>query len=199
MSCTICTFPPDRRKLLEKLYSDGRSVEDLGVSFRVDFDVVQTHVVSHVQATSDHTTRTEEVLDELQDMVEVARLLAESEPKGENISAYGSLVKLYHSIAMDMKDRNDKELEQAKEAQVVIDAIITQVLNPLLTDAAKVMISELSKLKELLHRSSTDANIDAHFNETTRRLGAQLNDSISPYIETVNTCVNGSQKKKRKR
>jgi hypothetical protein len=186
-----------RRKLLENLARDGKSVEELGQSFRMDYDAIETHLAEHQQEPEDHGTRTSNILDEMKDMVEAARTLTEKEDDAANFSAYATLVKLYYTISNENDARLKAEAEAARKVEVLTDNVIEKVLNPVVMDVSKVVINEMARLREEMKKSGLYSDIgERQFDEAVRRIGSQVQSTISPYMDTLRTCITGQQEKK---
>ncbi len=200
MTCVICEYPERRRLLLENLAKEGKDVEELGQQFRVPYEDVKTHLTEHLKPSDvSYVSKVETMLEELADMVEVARIMAESEESDAvNFTAYGGLVKNYHAMAMDLHDRKEKERQEAIKTDALTDAIQTKVLAPILTDLTKIVLGELARLKAELRKHSRNPEMDTQFEDTTRRIGSQLQQCVDPYIDTLRICAEGTKDKKRK-
>lgn len=201
MTCAVCALLPERRLVLERLMRDGKSVEEVGSSFRIDYDVITEHMDSHIKEHSDsYITRVSDMLNELQDMVEVARVSAEKEESdAANITAYGNMVKLFHSIAVDLYEREAREREAQIKSDALVSNVTDKVLNPMLTDVLKTIVSELARLRDEVRKSGADMDIvGRQFDETTRRLGTQLQGVVDPYQDVLRAVTSGKVEKKKK-
>lgn len=197
MSCPVCALSEPRRKLLENLAREGKPIDELGQSFRMDYDAIETHLAEHLREPESHQERTTQILDDLKDMVEAARLLTEKEEDAANFSAYTSVTKLYYTISSETDARLKAEAEAARKVEVLTDNVFDKVLNPLLLDLSKVVIGEVARLRDDLKKAGLYSDIsERQFDESMRRIGAQIQSTVDPYTDTLKQCISGQPEKK---
>lgn len=198
--CAVCALPDNRRVLLEKLLKDGQSTESVGQSFRIDYDAIDEHFQAHMPPDVSHEDRIEAMLKELADMVESARVHADGENDAKNYTAYGALVKQYHEMSTKELERARKEHEATLTADALTATLVDRVLNPLLSDAVKLVVTELSRTRDELKRLGVmNENVATQFDDTTRRIGSQFQDLAETAHGNVVTTVHGEKKAKTKK
>lgn len=193
MSCVVCSLPEARRKLLERLLLDSTStVETVGQQFRIDYDAIREHMATHVKEPVGAIDGLDELLTEFREVIESCRTLVETEEDAANFGAYTNMVKSYHTMVLASEEQKRKDAADRLKADTLMEAIVSKVFNPVLTDIAKTVLSEVARLRDDTKKAgATDIVYDQQFQETVRRLGTLIQDAVTPHTETLKIVVAG--------
>lgn len=179
--CPICELPQDILDEIEVVYLEGKSVEDIGIEYSLDFAQVAHHCKNCITTIKSTSERYSKLIKEVADVMEVSRLATTEKPKSPGLQqSYARLVETYRDLIREADDLRQPE-DRVKD-------IISRVINPLLQHLLKDITGEMDLLKTNLIKQGFDIKkTDGIIISSFQRLGKSIQSALAPALANLNS------------
>jgi hypothetical protein len=198
-ACPICGLPKNTVAKINAIYKKGNTAEEIGLAYSLPIDSLSSHF-SKCSLEPDKKERGQSISEDFSPKEKYEKVLANVEILLENAyeslqnpsydednkfadpaklqTSYAKLVDTYRSLI--------KDIENQKNEEIIIQGIIENILNPLMTEMIKMVVGELDSLKsELAKQGNLSPEMQALFTESFRKIGTKIKEELIKTIEKL--------------
>lgn len=170
------------RLLIEDAYKSGKSPEQIGIEYGLDFEEVQEFCSDVSNSGDSRYEKLSAIIESLEDVLSRVKdhIDADGVTQAMYLQSYQKLINEYR-IALG-------ELEELKKPEDVIKELMERVLNPFVMELVKVCTEETNKLKqELVKRDVPNSDAQSIAMELFKRLADRLKSTMPESHRILNT------------
>jgi len=134
----------DILEMINSAHSAGKTPEQIGIQFGLEYEDVQTYLENFVVAPRSRFDRLQEIVDDLEDQCTQTRLELDSSRSAMMLQSYQKLMSEYRLALAELAD--------IQNPQEVSDELIEKIFKPFVTDIIRVGTEETHKLQNELIR-----------------------------------------------